>query len=90
MDLPTMSQFPRISDYDREIRKRFGECIAERDNLIGERDRLAKRVEALENLLLECHDELIGYQDVKDGDYGVPHANRPMSLCMAIDELVPE
>jgi 3-methyladenine DNA glycosylase/8-oxoguanine DNA glycosylase len=46
------------------------------------------RIIDLESALEEVRDKIDGYQDVKDGDYGVPVANDAMKAVQAIDEVI--
>ena len=64
------------------------EAIVRAENEKGRADKLQQQLDQAIALLKECHEYIEPQSDVSDGDYGVPHANRAMSLTMAIDELL--
>lgn len=71
----------------------LAQCIAERDNLIGERDRLietlskrSRHMDHLASLLYDCLVELEQYSDTRDGSDGVQLPNTAMVLCQQIEE----
>ena len=47
---------------------------------------LQARILELESLLGDVHDALLPYEDVRDGDDGIPQPNWAMTLIMRINE----
>lgn len=83
----------RILQHSDRLEAALATCIAERDNLIGERDRLReqlrKRTEHAERfagLLNDCLAELEQYSDTRDGSDGRQLPNTAMVLCQQIEE----
>ena len=66
----------------------LAEWITVAKNAQGERDHFKLKCERMKGVLTECAEYLDDEVDVKDGDDGVPEANKAMSLVQAIEEFL--
>ena len=73
---------------EKELNDAVAEAIVRHQNEKGRADKIQKQLDQAIALLRECHEYIEPQSDVSDGDEGVPHANRAMSLTMAIDEFI--
>lgn len=78
-----------------ELIVKLEHCRAENLRLTLSRDKYSAALDhaleqcgRMEELLRECFEFIDDFSDVKDGDDGVPEANRAMSLCQRIDDFI--
>ena len=86
-----MSEFDSTEAVASELQRLHdaaAEAIVAHQNEKGRADKLQKQLDQAIALLRECHEYIEPQSDVSDGDYGVPHANRAMSLCQSIDTIL--